>query len=217
MALRPIASEAQAAQPALVPSAATADAGDFALVALPLMPSVVRVAQALTGDESDADDLVQETFLRAYRHWHTFQRGSDCRSWLGTICRNAFFENRRRESRSTAMEDHELDSLASGRAHNAARAGGVDDLFARIDLGPAIAAAVARLEPHYRYAVLLIDVDGRTYEEVAELLRVPIGTVRSRLYRGRRQLQESLIAYAVDAGFGRDTTSSSTLPPPSHA
>jgi RNA polymerase sigma-70 factor, ECF subfamily len=197
--------------------ATSADAGDFATIALPLMPSVVRVAQALTGDESDADDLVQETFLRAYRHWQTFQRGSDCRSWLSTICRNAFYENRRRERRSTPMDDHELDSLASGRAHNTARAGGVDDLFTRIDLGPAIAEAIARLEPHYRYAVLLIDVDGRTYEEVAELLDVPIGTVRSRLYRGRRQLQESLIAYAIDAGLGGTDTTASTQRPTSNA
>lgn len=202
MTLRPIASEAQNALSSSVTT--TADAGDFATIALPLMASVVRVAQALTGDESDADDLVQETFLRAYRHWNTFQRGSDCRSWLSTICRNAFYENRRRERRSTPMDDHELDSLASGRSHNTARDGGVDALFTRIDLGPAIAEAIARLEPHYRYAVLLIDVDGRTYEEVADLLDVPIGTVRSRLYRGRRQLQESLIAYAIDAGFGGD-------------
>jgi RNA polymerase sigma-70 factor, ECF subfamily len=215
MALRPIASEAR---DALSPSVATtADAGDFATIALPLMPSVVRVAQALTGDESDADDLVQETFLRAYRHWNTFQRGSDCRSWLGTICRNAFYETRRRERRSTAVEDHELDSLASGRSHNTARAAGLDDLFARIDLGPAISDAIGRLEPHYRYAVLLIDVDGRTYEEVAELLDVPIGTVRSRLYRGRRQLQESLIAYAIDAGFGGVGDAPATPRPSSHA
>jgi len=195
----------------------TADAGDFATIALPLMPSVVRVAQALTGDESDADDLVQETFLRAYRHWQTFQRGSDCRSWLSTICRNAFYENRRRERRSTPMDDHELDSLASARSHNTARAGGVDDLFTRIDLGPAIADAIARLEPHYRYAVLLIDVDGRTYEEVADLLDVPIGTVRSRLYRGRRQLQESLISFAIDAGFGGADANSPTQRPSSNA
>ena len=174
---------------------------EFADIALPLMPGVVRIARALTGDESDADDLVQETFLRAYRHWDTFQRGSDCRKWLGTICRNAFFEQRRRERHSTPVDEHDLESLAFGRCHNVARAGGVDDMFARIDLGPAIAEAVGRLESHYRNAVLLIDVDGLSYEEVATSLDVPIGTVRSRLHRGRRLLQESLIAFAIDAGF----------------
>jgi RNA polymerase sigma-70 factor (ECF subfamily) len=187
MVFRPIASETNDARD-LTPLVKRDDDGDFAAIALPLMPSVVRVAQALTGDESDADDLVQETFLRAYRHWQTFQCGSDCRSWLSTICRNAFYEHRRRESRSTPMEDHALDSLASGHAHNAARAAGLDDLFTRIDLGPALAAAIARLEPHYRHAVLLIDVDGRTYEEVAELLGIPIGTVRSRFFRGRLKI-----------------------------
>lgn len=182
---------------------------EFEAIALPLLPVVARVAQALTGDESDADDLVQETFLRAYRHWNTFERGSDCRSWLSTICRNAFYENRRRESRSTPVDDHELDSLASARAHNTAMAGGIDDMFSRIDLGPAIAAAIAGLEPHYRHVVLLVDVDGFSYEEVATVLDVPVGTVRSRLFRGRRRLQESLIAFALDAGFG---TSSSPQP-----
>ena len=175
---------------------------EFAGIALPLLPVVLRVALALTGDDSDADDLVQETFLRAYRHWHTFERGSDCRSWLSTICRNAFYENRRRERHSTAVEDHELESLAAARAHNAARANGVDDMFSRVDVGPAIGRAIAQLEAHYRDVVLLIDVDGFSYEEVAVLLELPIGTVRSRLYRGRRRLQEMLIVFAVDAGFG---------------
>lgn len=185
----------------------------FASIALPLMPAVVRVAQALTGDESDTDDLVQETFLRAYRHWHTFQRGSDCRGWLGTICRNAFYETRRRESRSTAVEDHELESLASARSHNVARANGLDDLFARIDLGPALDRAIAALEHHYRHAVLLVDVDGFSYDEVARLLDVPIGTVRSRLYRGRRQLQETLIAYAIDAGLANPASADAAPTP----
>jgi len=144
---------------------------------------------------------VQETFLRAYRHWNTFEPGSDCRRWLSTICRNAFLEHRRREMRSTAVEDQELESLAAARLHNQARASGVDHMFMRLDLGPAISQAIASLEPIFRDVVVLADVEGFTYEEVAEALGVPIGTVRSRLYRARRQLQESLLAYAIDAGF----------------
>jgi len=144
---------------------------------------------------------VQETFLRAYRHWNTFEPGSDCRRWLSTICRNAFLEQRRRESRSTAVEDQELESLAAARLHNQARASGIDHMFTRLDLGPAISQAIASLEPIYRDVVVLADAEGFTYEEVAEALGVPIGTVRSRLYRARRQLQESLLAYAIDAGF----------------
>ena len=184
---------------------------EFERIALPLLPTVARVAAALTGGGPDADDLVQETFLRAYRHWHTFQPGTDCKSWLSTICRHAFAEQRRREARSTAVDDQELESLAAARAHNRARDNGVDDMFGRLDLGPAIAAAIAKLEPHYRDVVRLADVDGFSYDEIAAMLEIPVGTVRSRLFRARRMLQETLIAYAIDAGYAR--SAGSTIPP----
>jgi len=184
---------------------------EFADVALPHLPSLARVAMALAGNEADADDLVQETFLRAYKHWHTFERGSDCRRWLSTICRNAFLEQRRREARSVAVEDQELESLAAARLHNHARASGVDHMFTRLDLGPAISAAIAALEPPFRDVVVLADVEGFTYEEVAESLSIPVGTVRSRLYRARRHLQEALLQYAIDAGF---STASAAPPAP---
>lgn len=174
---------------------------DFARLALPLLPAIARVAGALARDPADADDLVQETFLRAYRHWHTYDAGSDCKTWLSTICRNAFFEQRRKESRSTAVEDQELESLAAAALHTSARVNGVEGMFSRLDLGPAIAAAIAALEPRYRDVVTLVDVEDFTYEQVAQVLDIPIGTVRSRLYRARRLLQETLIAYAIDAGF----------------
>jgi RNA polymerase sigma-70 factor (ECF subfamily) len=183
----------------------------FAATALPLLPTIARVAKALTGDSTDTEDLVQETYLRAYRHWHTFQPGSDCKSWLATICRHTFAELRRRQSRSVTVDDQELESLAAARVHATARAKGVDDMFARVDLGPAIAKAVRELEPHYRDVVLLVDVDGFSYDEVATTLDIPVGTVRSRLYRARRHLQEALLNYAIDAGYA---SSSYTLPPP---
>jgi len=173
----------------------------FAALALPLLPAIARVASALTHDASDADDLVQETFLRAFRHWHAFDQGSDCKSWLSTICRNAFLEQRRRESRSTAVDDQELESLAAVMLHNSARANGMEAMFSRVDLGPAIARAIEMLEPRYRDVVLLVDVEDFSYEQVAAVLEIPIGTVRSRLYRARRQLQEALLAHAIDAGF----------------
>jgi len=174
---------------------------EFAEIALPLLPTIARVAAALTDDPSDADDLVQETFLRAYRHWNTFVPGTDCKAWLSTICRHAFVEQRRRNARFVVADDQELENLAAVRQHNRAKASDLDGMFGRLDLGPAIARAIAALEPHYRDVATLVDVDGFTYEEVAAALDIPIGTVRSRLYRARRQLQESLIDYAVDAGF----------------
>jgi RNA polymerase sigma-70 factor (ECF subfamily) len=184
-----------------MPDPGSARDAEFAAVALPLLPTVARVARALTHDESDADDLVQDTFLRAYRSWHTFAPGTDCRRWLATICRNAFFEQQHRDRNFTSVEDDELESLAAARLHNSARAAGLDDMYTRLDLGPAIARAIAALDPAFRDVVTFVDVDGFAYDEVADMLGIPIGTVRSRLYRARRQLQEALIAYARDAGF----------------
>src|SRR5678815_4680995 len=105
----------------------------FATTALPHLSTIVRVATALTGNTPDTEDLVQETFLRAYRHWHTFQPGSDCKSWLATICRHTFAELRRRQNRAVVVDDQELESLAAARVHRTARDKGVDDMFARLD------------------------------------------------------------------------------------
>jgi len=170
-------------------------------VALPHLPAVARVARALTRDPSDADDLVQETFLRALRHWDTFVAGSDCKRWLATICRNTHFAQRRREEVVTAVEDDALEALGAADPHRSARAVGLNDLFDRFDLGPAIRREIEALAPAFRDVVTLYDIEGFSYDEIAELLSIPVGTVRSRLYRARRLLQEALIAHAVDSGY----------------
>jgi RNA polymerase sigma-70 factor (ECF subfamily) len=176
---------------------------EFAAATLPFMANVKRYALSLTRNESDADDIVQETYLRANRYWDSFEAGTDCRKWLLTICRNAFTTMFHRELRSVAVDDDELESLAAARTHNAARIAGVDDMYSRLDLGPAIQNAIERLDPAFREVVVLSDVEGFSYEDIAEALRIPLGTVRSRLFRARRHLQESLMVYALDAGFAR--------------
>ncbi|MDQ2666330.1 MAG: sigma-70 family RNA polymerase sigma factor [Gemmatimonadota bacterium] len=175
---------------------------EFAQIALPLLPVVVRVARSLTHDTADADDLVQETFLKAFRHWGTFDKTADCRRWLSAICRNTFFAQRSRQRWLTAVgDDHELETFAAVSLHKLAREKGVEDMFARLDLAPAIRRAIASLDPLYRDVVQLVDVQELRYEEAADVLGVPIGTVRSRLYRARRLLQADLVEYATDAGF----------------
>ena len=177
---------------------------EFARVALPLLPVVARVAQALTRDAADAEDLVQDTFLKAYRHWHTFDAGSDCRRWLSAICRNTFFAQRARQRWVTAVgDDLELETFAAVSLHKLARDRGVEDLFERLDLAPAITDAIAALDAPFRDVVRLVDVEDLRYEEAADVLGIPVGTVRSRLYRARRQLQQTLVEYAIDAGFRR--------------
>ena len=180
---------------------------EFARVALPLLPAVARVARALTRDAADADDLVQETYLKAFRHWGTFDQAADCRRWLSAICRNTFFAQRARQRWLTAVgDDHELETFAAVSLHKLAREKGVEDMFARLDLAPAIRAAIAALEPAARKVVQLVDVDELRYEEAADVLGIPIGTVRSRLYRARRVLQEKLVQFASDAGYATAPT-----------
>jgi RNA polymerase sigma-70 factor, ECF subfamily len=175
---------------------------EFAAIALPLLPVVHRIAAALARNEADAEDIVQETFLRAYRYWHTFDTSSDCRKWLVAICRHALYDLRHDQRDVEAVDDMELESLAAVRVHKAAVASGLGDMYARIDLGPAITRALSMLDPVFREVVVLSDLEGYSYEEIAVALDIPIGTVRSRLYRGRRHLQETLMLYALDAGLG---------------
>jgi RNA polymerase sigma-70 factor (ECF subfamily) len=171
----------------------------FSAEALPHLDEVARFARALTRDAADADDLVQETYLRAYRSWSSYTLGSDCRRWLFTICRNVFLRGQEREQRVIALEDPELESLAAASIAVAAQQNGYGDLFTDVDLGPAIRQALGDLPESFRHAVELVDVQDLPYETAAAVLGVPIGTVRSRLFRGRRLMQEALIDHARDA------------------
>jgi RNA polymerase sigma-70 factor (ECF subfamily) len=186
-------------------SGGTADAASaaFARLTLPFLADVARFARSLTRDPSRADDLVQETYLQALRGWHSFHHGADPRRWLFSVCRHAFLRTERREARyaDAPADDPELESLATAVAHARAERSGELAALERVDLGAAIVEALDALPPHYRVAVVLVDVEGQAYEDAAEVLGVPVGTVRSRLFRGRRLLQDLLYAHARDAGF----------------
>lgn len=174
----------------------------FEAEALPCLPELTRFARALAGSAADGDDLVQETFLRAYRFWSSYAPGTDCRRWLMTICRNIHRTRVVRESVVQAVgDDAELETFATVRSRQRAREAGVDHLFDRLELGAAIQQAIAALPEPYRVVAQLVDVDGMSYEDVAMALDIPIGTVRSRLFRARRLLQDALIEHARDAGF----------------
>lgn len=174
----------------------------FEAAMLGCLEAVMRYARMLTRDESDADDLVQETYLRAFKAWATFDMSSDPRRWLFAICRHAFIRIRNRELRMVAIDDDsEMDALASVAIHNSARADGLDHVFDRVDLGPAVTRALGKLSDAHRVIVVMVDIDGLSYAEAAEELTLPVGTVRSRLFRARRQLQQELVEYARDAGF----------------
>lgn len=191
----------------------------FDRLALPWLDDVCRFAHSLARDASDADDLVQETYLRAYRSWASYRPDrpdGDARRWLFTICRHVFLRTRERSARESTLTEEDVATVAAGWVGSAASAGTMPDpsassgpigdpateaLITRLDLVPALRCAVAALPDAYRAAVVLVDVEDQSYDAAAEVLGVPVGTVRSRLFRGRRLLQGMLIEQARDAGL----------------
>jgi RNA polymerase sigma-70 factor, ECF subfamily len=180
-----------------VPSPSSSPTPRFEIDALPWLKDVYRYALSLTREKADAEDIVQETYLRAHHSWHTYEPGTDCRRWLFTICRNAFLRSRTQQGALVVRNADDLDrarNLPAGVAHS-------DDGLSSLDLGPAIDRAMADLPEPFRAAVFIVDVEDQSYEVAAGLLGVPVGTVRSRLFRGRRLLQQRLWAFARDAGL----------------
>lgn len=164
--------------------------------------AVHRFALQLARDPAAAEDLAQETYLRALAHRDQYTPGTNCRAWLFTICRNAFMKGAMRNAREIAVEDAELEAMGAAAVH-AAMAGTdpMGGVFDRADLDDAVRRALDKLPEEYRAVVALVDIEDQSYAAVAEILGIPVGTVRSRLFRGRRLLQQDLLAYAIDAGL----------------
>ena len=174
----------------------------FEDTALPHLESVGRFALSLTRNEADADDLVQETFLRALRGWHTFVPGTECRRWLFTICRNTFIRLHSRKPVYVDSDDGDVDAMPAAMVYMQAVREGLADAFDRIDVRPAVEAAVRALPEPYHSIMVLVHLEDMSYEEAAAVLEIPMGTVKSRLYRARRHVQEALLAHARDMGIG---------------
>lgn len=174
---------------------------DFEQEALPWVDDVYRFARSLTRNDTDAEDVVQDTYLRAYKSWHTFQPGSDARRWLFAIARNVFLRSRERVRPEVDPNEGDIEKVDSSTRLSGAGRDTTEALLSRIDLAPALTDALERLAEPFRSAVVLVDVEDQSYDSAAQVLGVPVGTVRSRLFRGRRLLQEMLIDYARDAGY----------------
>lgn len=195
--------------------ASAPDRAGFEEEALPHLDAVYRFAFRLSGFPDQAEDLVQETFLRAFRSWGQYTRGTAAKSWLFTICRNVFLRGRERAQRHDEIVEREAIRPPSA-------ADLVNPLWASVDgvdpegaffgsiVDGRILEAVSALREDFRAAIVLSDVEGLGYGEIAGVLDIPVGTVKSRLFRGRRQLQGVLYAYAVETGYvvPRDATNS---------
>jgi len=178
-----------------------ADRARFADQAMQYMGSLYSAALRMTRNPSDAEDLVQETYLKAYRAFGTFQEGTNLKSWLYKILTNTFINSyraKRRRPTETELDDVEdlylYRRLGGSQATSLGRSAEdlVLDRFTESD----VKTAVESLPEAFRLAVLLADVEGFSYKEIAEILEVPIGTVMSRLHRGRRALEKALATFA---------------------
>lgn len=182
----------------------------FEQVALPHLGAVYQFALGLTGNHTSAEDLVQETFLNAYRSFDRFQIGTNCKAWLFRICKNSFidgYREQKRRPRHQAVETAEPGAFDAPHDTQAFERLNIDqeDLF--LDLfGDEVNRFLAELPAEFRQAMLLCDLEGLSYEEIADTLEIPIGTVRSRISRARSFLRERLEDYAKDLGYVRAAT-----------
>jgi RNA polymerase sigma-70 factor, ECF subfamily len=186
--------------PAAPTPAAEADKrASFEREALVHLDSLYRVALRLTGNAAEADDLVQETMLKAYRAWHQFQQGTNAKGWLLTILRHAFINEYRRRTRHPETVD--VDAIEPFSVFEEVQDDDPQGTFFDRIVDDEVLKAIDQLPEQFREAVVLSDVEGLSYEEIARILEVPVGTVKSRLFRARRQLQHKLYDYAVGMGY----------------
>ena len=175
---------------------------DFEREALPHMDALYNFALRMTSDPDEADDLLQETYLKAYRFFDKFEQGTNCKAWLFRIMKNSFINIYRR----TSKEPDKVDYNDVEEFYHSIRAESTDpnDLEERIFsniLDDDVSTALETLPEEFRTVVILCDIEGFTYEEIAEFVECPIGTVRSRLHRGRKMLRAKLYDYAMLRGF----------------
>jgi len=170
---------------------------------LPHLNSLYYFALKLTGDEEMAQDLVQETFLRALRFYEKYEVGTNARAWLFKMMKNLFINEFRREKRQPQRVD--IDSVFSGvgeeEEEQTPPSTMVVEEASSASLSDEVAKALASLPVEFRTILILADVEQFTYEEIATILDMPIGTVRSRLHRARHLLREKLLPYVVGGGY----------------
>jgi RNA polymerase sigma-70 factor (ECF subfamily) len=178
----------------------------FEAEALPLLPGLYRAALRLTRNPTDAEDLVQEAYLRAYRGFHQFTPGTNLKAWLYRILTNQFINTYRKKQREpqTVPDEEVEDWYLYNRLAREAPDSSAEAVVLESMPDEDVRAALEALPETYRAAVLLADVEGFSYKEIAEILEIPMGTVMSRLHRGRKALEKALWEKVRERGLVRD-------------
>ncbi len=182
----------------------------FEREALPLVDQLYSAALRTARNPADAEDLVQETYAKAYAAFHQFQPGTNLKAWMYRILTNTYINTYRKKQREPLQADGaEIEDYQLHRADSHTSSGGrsAEDVALEHLPDTDVKRALLQIPEDFRLAVYLADVEGYAYREIAEIMDTPIGTVMSRLHRGRRQLRELLASYAAERGFVRAATS----------
>ncbi len=173
---------------------------------MPHVDSMYNFGYRLTFDEDDAKDLVQDTYLKAFRFINSFQRGTNAKAWLFRILKNSFINEFRKKSKQPSKVDYsEVEQY-----YNSDDAGENITTDLRVEtiqhmIGDEISGALNAIPVDFRTVIILSDLEGFTYEEMSKILDIPIGTVRSRLHRARNMLKEKLAVYAKEMGYNKES------------
>ena len=178
---------------------------DFQKEMIPDLDSLYNFAIRLTSDPIDAEDLVQDTIVKAFRFFGSYEKGTNAKAWLFRILKNSYINNYRKKSKQPQQVDYdEVSTYYENIRSEQSDTTDMEDILYRDMLDDQITRALQRLPEDFRTVVLLCDVEGFTYEEIANMLDVPIGTIRSRLHRGRNLLRVELEEYADKRGYNKD-------------
>jgi RNA polymerase sigma-70 factor, ECF subfamily len=178
---------------------------DFNEEIIPHLDALYNFGLRLTSDPNDAEDLVQDTIVKAYRFFSSYEKGTNAKAWLFRILKNSYINNYRKKSKKPQEVD--FDEVATFyetiRAERTETSDLEDKMFREL-IDDDISNALDEIPEDFRTVVLLCDVEDFTYEEIANMLDVPIGTIRSRLHRGRNLLKAQLLEYATKRGYTHD-------------
>ena len=179
----------------------------FEQEALSQLPALRHFAESLTRDRQRTDDLVQETLMKAFRYFGSYRKGTNCRAWLFQICKHSFLNGYRRRQYEPLLMDFQGEACGHGNREgeeHGIHADLTDTSAAQTDesmIGDEVADALSALPPEYRTVLLLNDVEGYSYDEIAVFTSVPVGTVRSRIHRARKIMAGRLEGYARGLGY----------------